>query len=761
MQKSHSRQASLNPLGIDAVKQQAVEKVWKDLQVLLEELPSSENRAKEDEIFQALLTFLSDPQAPQDLTLKCLVQFSEWLEEGGKRDLAEKTFKALGAPDDQMRATARRAVLGLLNLLAVKSTFISALVTTLAPKLVNSISQITAKERFELLKAMVEKAPLAVKAYNKHIEFMGNHFNAGIKLGKGKFGKVFLGYNQTNAAPVAIKIIDWRVIMKDKQPQQLVRAKKQLTNEIAIMKQVTHVNAVQLYEVVQVDQRIFIIMEYVAGGDLGNYLRKKGRIPEPEARHWLQNLAAGLKYLREKNILHRDLKPENLLLTEPSENGILKISDFGLGRFLGPGELAETHVGTPLYMAPEVFRPIPFTEKCDLWSVGIITYEMVVGELPYKGNNISQLLHNISHQSLIFPPDIGLSEEIKHLLTGLLQKDADMRLGWNEFFAHRCLQPITPRAATPKSSASSSTTSAAALKQIAQLEAELQEKEQEIGKLNETIAKWDEEKANQFNKIKELFERENNELRAALETQKKEGKEREELLVTQMNEMKKQHMAEMATYKDMLSSREQKNVELEKQNYAFKSSVEQHLSVIQQQEMIINAQDEERVKRKKEKERRSRELPVKEKSKNMLELVAPSQVRETLRPGEATLKMRTNVECRYRTNSKYKCVVWLVEFLGQEGNRLRLHFDSKGDATLGAVQNANKSRIIAVNTLGRPEDTSSPYSPVLFSSHLEINEKNRVLGSLDFIAASGFLQNTSYFFVYGHTGYSHALLFEL
>jgi septal ring factor EnvC (AmiA/AmiB activator) len=136
------------------------------------------------------------------------------------------------------------------------------------------------------------------------------------------------------------------------------------------------------------------------------------------------------------------------------------------------------------------------------------------------------------------------------LLTGLLQKDADMRLGWNEFFAHRCLQPITPRAATPKSSASSS-----AAKQIAQLEAELQEKEHEIEKLNETIAKWDEEKANQFNKIKELFERENNELRAALETQKKEGKEREELLVTQMNEMKKQHMAEMAAYKDMLSSK--------------------------------------------------------------------------------------------------------------------------------------------------------------------------------------------------------------
>jgi serine/threonine protein kinase len=216
----------------------------------------------------------------------------------------------------------------------------------------------------------------------------------------------------------------------------------------------------------------------------------------------------------------------------------------------------------------------------DLWSVGIITYEMVVGELPYKGNNISQLLHNISHQSLVFPPDIGLSEEIKcvslpfllvlqrinltlfffrgctrfrHLLSGLLQKDADLRLGWNEFFAHRCLQPdVSPRASTRSSA---STASAGAQKQIAQLEAELQAKEQEILKLKETMAQWDEEKANQFNKIKEMFERENNELRSALETQRKEGKEREELLVTQMNEMKKLHIAEMAAYKDMLSTK--------------------------------------------------------------------------------------------------------------------------------------------------------------------------------------------------------------
>jgi uncharacterized coiled-coil protein SlyX len=139
-------------------------------------------------------------------------------------------------------------------------------------------------------------------------------------------------------------------------------------------------------------------------------------------------------------------------------------------------------------------------------------------------------------------------------LTGLLQKDADLRLGWNEFFAHRCLQPPSPRITSPKGSAPSQS-SAAAAQRIAQLELELAKKEKEVETLSATVAKWEEEKANQFNKIKELFENENNQLRTALEMQKKEGKEREELLVTQMNDMKKQHVAELGLYKDILSTK--------------------------------------------------------------------------------------------------------------------------------------------------------------------------------------------------------------
>jgi hypothetical protein len=138
-------------------------------------------------------------------------------------------------------------------------------------------------------------------------------------------------------------------------------------------------------------------------------------------------------------------------------------------------------------------------------------------------------------------------------LTGLLQKEADLRLGWNEFFAHRCLQPSSPRSTSPRGSSAGS--SAGAAQRIAQLELELEEKEKEVATLTATVAKWEEEKAKQFNKIKELFETENNELRTALEAHKKEGKEREELLVTQMNDMKKQHVTELGLYKDMLSTK--------------------------------------------------------------------------------------------------------------------------------------------------------------------------------------------------------------
>lgn len=192
---------------------------------------------------------------------------------------------------------------------------------------------------------------------------------------------------------------------------------------------------------------IHLILEYVPGGDMRDYLRKKGRLSEKEARYWLRQLgtlalrcvvrithqltwcvASGMKFMKDKGILHRDLKPDNLLLTSQDENGILKVADFGLGRFLHAGEVAETGgVGTPLYMAPEILQwqvraiacsssymvprigridPFmtdiqPHTSKADLWSVGVLVYKMLTDDFPFPAANPRQVSFLSPHLRMV------------------------------------------------------------------------------------------------------------------------------------------------------------------------------------------------------------------------------------------------------------------------------------------------------------------------------------------------------------------------
>jgi hypothetical protein len=300
------------------------------------------------------------------------VRYTEKLEES-KRESADYLHRALRASGVD-RERCMTAISTLLSLPTIKPSFIYSIVTSLLPKLLDDLKEqvllmgisaflfvhtMQAGERvylMELFRVIMERAPQAARAVQKQFGFVGQHLNTGQRIGKGKFGKVYLGYSVRSGVPVAIKVLDTQLLAgtagraTGTKPS---KAWKQLSNEIAIMKHVSHVNCVRLFEVVQSGGRLAIIMEYVGGGQLAQYMKHRGPIPENEACTWLQQLAAGLRYLREKNIIHRDLKPDNLLLTEAGPKGILKIADFGLGRFLGSGELADTHVGTPLYMAPE------------------------------------------------------------------------------------------------------------------------------------------------------------------------------------------------------------------------------------------------------------------------------------------------------------------------------------------------------------------------------------------------------------------------
>ncbi|KAG7378596.1 Serine/threonine-protein kinase ulk2 [Phytophthora boehmeriae] len=264
------------------------------------------------------------------------------------------------------------------------------------------------------------------------------------KLGSGSFAVVYKGYHKTSKVPVAIKALSLNKLNG-----------KLLTNlemEIAIMRQIDHPNVVKLYDIKKTEKHMYLILEYCAGGDLQQYMRRRQQgtnlasqlLSEDVARHFLRELAKGMQCLWQHNLIHRDLKPQNLLLVEDSPTSALKIADFGFARHLATTSLAETLCGSPLYMAPEILKFQKYDAKADLWSVGTILFEMLAGRPPYGGANHVQLLANIERQPLRFPPTLQLSRSCRHLLVALLQRKPALRLGFAEFFADPFvdLQPL-------------------------------------------------------------------------------------------------------------------------------------------------------------------------------------------------------------------------------------------------------------------------------------------------------------------------------
>ncbi|KAE8989971.1 hypothetical protein PF011_g18553 [Phytophthora fragariae] len=266
------------------------------------------------------------------------------------------------------------------------------------------------------------------------------------KLGSGSFAVVYKGYHKTSKTPVAIKALSLHKLN--------AKLLANLEMEIVIMRQIDHPNVVKLYEIKKTDKHMYLVLEYCAGGDLQQYMRRRAQesgdrdrarlLSEGVARHFLRELAKGMQCLWQRNLIHRDLKPQNLLLVEDSPTSALKIADFGFARHLATTSMAETLCGSPLYMAPEILKFQKYDAKADLWSVGTILFEMVAGHPPYGGANHVQLLANIERQPLRFPPTLQLSRECRHLLVALLQRKPALRLGFAEFFADPFvdLQPL-------------------------------------------------------------------------------------------------------------------------------------------------------------------------------------------------------------------------------------------------------------------------------------------------------------------------------
>ncbi|KAK1882533.1 MAP/microtubule affinity-regulating kinase 4 [Dissostichus eleginoides] len=204
-------------------------------------------------------------------------------------------------------------------------------------------------------------------------------------IGKGNFAKVKLARHILTGKEVAIKIID-KTQLNPTSLQKLFR-------EVRIMKGLNHPNIVQLFEVIETDKTLYLIMEFASGGEVFDYLVSHGRMKEVEARAKFRQIVSAVNYCHTKNIVHRDLKAENLLLDADAN---IKIADFGFSNEFTLGNKLDTFCGSPPYAAPELFQGKKYDgPEVDVWSLGVILYTLVSGSLPFDGQNLKELRERV------------------------------------------------------------------------------------------------------------------------------------------------------------------------------------------------------------------------------------------------------------------------------------------------------------------------------------------------------------------------------
>ncbi|GAV81448.1 Pkinase domain-containing protein/NAF domain-containing protein [Cephalotus follicularis] len=248
-------------------------------------------------------------------------------------------------------------------------------------------------------------------------------YEVGRTIGEGTFAKVKFARNSETGEPVALKILDKEKVLKHKMAEQIKR-------EIATMKLIKHPHVVRLYEVMGSRTKVFIVLEFVTGGELFDKIVSPvnhGRMSEEEARRYFQQLINAVDYCHSRGVYHRDLKPENLLL---DYYGNLKVSDFGLSALsqqVRDDGLLHTTCGTPNYVAPEVLNDRGYDgATADLWSCGVILYVLLAGYLPFDDSNLMNLYKKISAAEFSCPP--WLSFEAMKLITRFLDPNPMTRI---------------------------------------------------------------------------------------------------------------------------------------------------------------------------------------------------------------------------------------------------------------------------------------------------------------------------------------------
>lgn len=251
-------------------------------------------------------------------------------------------------------------------------------------------------------------------------------FEIGKPLGKGKFGRVYLAKERSSGFVCALKVLH-------KSELQQGGVQKQVRREIEIQSNLRHPNVLRLYGHFHDSKRIFLILEFAGKGELYKHLRKEHRFPEWKAAQYIAQMAAALKYLHKKHVMHRDIKPENILV---GIHGEIKISDFGWSVH-APNNRRQTMCGTLDYLPPEMLKPGSqdnyYSEKVDLWSLGVLAYEFLVGEAPFEDTPV-MTQRRIARADMSVPSFV--SPEARDLIKRLLVLDPEKRIPLDDIQRH-------------------------------------------------------------------------------------------------------------------------------------------------------------------------------------------------------------------------------------------------------------------------------------------------------------------------------------
>lgn len=249
-------------------------------------------------------------------------------------------------------------------------------------------------------------------------------------IGRGSFSRVVRVEHKSTRQPYAIKMIETRYR----------EGREVCESELCVLRRVRHTNIIQLMEVFETVERVYMVMELATGGELFDRIIARGSFTERDATRVLQMVLDGVKYLHALGITHRDLKPENLLYYHPGADSKIIITDFGLASSRKKGDecLMKTTCGTPEYIAPEILVRKPYTNAVDMWALGVISYILLSGTMPFEDDNRMRLYRQILKGKYSFSgePWPSVSNLAKDFVERILTVDPSERLTAGQALKH-------------------------------------------------------------------------------------------------------------------------------------------------------------------------------------------------------------------------------------------------------------------------------------------------------------------------------------